>query len=261
EERAALKQHPELFADAVELLLRQIGDVLLFDDHASGIRRFQSQHVPQCHRFSRSGPAEDHHDFAAEDFEIRASENSIRAVRFVNTLEFDERLARQAPPVCCCPRFAATVGRSDFGHQKARRNNFVRKKSMIKTAIAPMTTVWVVDRPTPSAPPEVRKPLKHAIRPTAKPKKNVLPIPEARSLYFTVSMTLRRYQFAVRCRFATAMSRPPKMPTKFDTIVSTGNMIVVPSTFGTTSFLTGLVASARRASICSVTFMVPISAV
>jgi len=35
----------------------------------------------------------------------------------------------------------------------------------------------------------------------------------------------------------------------------------VASTFGTTSFRTGLVASARSASICSVTFIVPISAV
>ena len=86
-------------------------------------------------------------------------------------------------------------------------------------------------------------------------------MPDARSLYFTVSMTLRRYQFAVRCRFATAMIRPPRIPTKLETIVSTGNMIVVASTFGTTSFLIGLVASARSASICSVTFIVPISAV
>ena len=48
---------------------------------------------------------------------------------------------------------------------------------------------------------------------------------------------------------------------KQEMIVSSGNISVVASTFGTTSLRTGLVASARRASICSVTFIVPISAV
>ena len=37
-------------------------------------------------------------------------------------------------------------------------------------------------------------------------------------------------------------------------------MMVVASTRGTTSLRTGFVASARKASICSVTFIVPISA-
>ena len=43
--------------------------------------------------------------------------------------------------------------------------------------------------------------------------------------------------------------------------MSSGNISVVAMTFGTTSLRTGFVASARSASICSVTFIVPISAV
>ena len=44
-------------------------------------------------------------------------------------------------------------------------------------------------------------------------------------------------------------------------MVRSGSITRAAISFGTTSFLTGLAAMARRASICSVTFMVPSSAV
>ena len=77
---------------------------------------------------------------------------------------------------------AGTAVCDELGHQKRNRKSLVRKKSMIKTVIAPVTTVMVVERPTPSAPPLVRSPLKQAMSPVVKPKKNVFPTPEARSL-------------------------------------------------------------------------------
>ena len=51
------------------------------------------------------------------------------------------------------------------------------------------------------------------------------------------------------------------MPTKLPRTVSAGSMIRVAASFGTTSFLTGSAAIERIASTCSVTFIVPSSAV
>src|SRR5207237_1475841 len=182
EKRAALEQHPEFLAHAIELFLGEIGDVLFLDDDAAGVGRLQAEHVPQRDGLARAGAAEDHQHLAAENGEARAAQHLLRAVGLVDVVELDEGLARHA----------ATFSGRNVRHYRARRNSFVRKKSMINTVIAPVTTVLVVERPTPSAPPVVRRPLKQAIRPTAKPKKNVFPIPEARSLYLTVSITLRR---------------------------------------------------------------------
>src|ERR1043165_1072892 len=181
EECAALEEHPEFLAHAIQLFLGEIGDVLFLDDDASRVRRLEAEHVPQSDGFSGAGAAEDDEDFAAEDGEARAAQHLLRAIGLVDVVKLDEGLAR----------YTAAFDRRDVGHQNTRRNSLVRKKSMIKTVIAPVTTVFVVARPTPSAPPLVRRPLKQAMRPMPKPKKQVLPMPGARSLYRTVSMTLR----------------------------------------------------------------------
>src|ERR1700694_680416 len=114
----------------------------------------------------------------------------LRPIRLVDVDELDENVASHPPPLRRGARVNASIRGNRFGHQKKSRKSLVKKKSMIKTVIAPETTVIVVERPTPSAPPVVRRPLKQAIRPIANPKKNVFPTPEARSLYFTVSITL-----------------------------------------------------------------------
>src|SRR5206468_7704118 len=59
EERAALKEHPELFPHAVQLFLGMIGDVFVFDDDAAAVRRFQSEHMPQRDRLAAARSAEE----------------------------------------------------------------------------------------------------------------------------------------------------------------------------------------------------------
>src|SRR5439155_1992846 len=128
-------------------------------DDPSGVGSFQAQHVPQGDRLARSRSAQDDHDLAPEHGDVGPAQDLLRAVGFVNLLQLDKRLARRAPPFRGRSRLGASVGRWSVGHQNANRNSLVRKKSMIKTVMALMTTVTVVDRPTPSAPPEVRNPL------------------------------------------------------------------------------------------------------
>ena len=57
------------------------------------------------------------------------------------------------------------------------------------------------------------------------------------------------------------MIRPPKTPAVIASTVSSGRMKTSAPTRGTTSFLTGLDAIDRNASTCSVTAMLPSSAV
>src|SRR5262249_52276423 len=150
----------------------------------------EAEHMAQRDRLPRARAAEDDQHLAAVDGEVRAAQHLLRAVRLVQLAELHKRLARVRPPVGRAPRQRTAVSCDRLAHQKASRNSLVKKKSMMRTVMAPVTTVTVVARPTPSAPPVVRRPLKHPIRPTPNPKKNVLPIPDARSLYLTVSMTL-----------------------------------------------------------------------
>jgi len=56
------------------------------------------------------------------------------------------------------------------------------------------------------------------------------------------------------------MSIPPRMPSTFAMAVSSGSESAAAATLGTTSSRTGLPPQARMASICSVTFIEPISA-
>ena len=160
EERAALKQHPELFPHAVQLFLGMIGDVFILDDDAAAVRRFQSEHVPQRDRLAAPRSAEDDQDFAAVDLEIGAAQHLLVSVRFVDVAELDEEIARMPPSVRRLARLGAAVGSDGrFSHQKMKRKTFVRKKSRINTVIDAVTTVAVVERPTPSAPPVVLRPL------------------------------------------------------------------------------------------------------
>ena len=125
-----------------------------------GVGRLEAEHVPQRDRLAGARAAEDHQHLAAVDLQARAAQDLLRAVGLVHVLELDERLARRGGGGRSCR--APTARRSvisGLGHQKMNRNSLVRKKSMIRTVIAPVTTVVVVARPTPSAPPLVRRPL------------------------------------------------------------------------------------------------------
>ncbi len=57
------------------------------------------------------------------------------------------------------------------------------------------------------------------------------------------------------------MTMPPRIPSRSPSTVSAGSITRVAASLGATSFLTGSAAIERSASICSVTFMVPSSAV
>jgi len=59
----------------------------------------------------------------------------------------------------------------------------------------------------------------------------------------------------------SAMTRPPNSPITSARIVRSGSAMISAPTRGTTSFLTGLAASTRNASTCSVTVIDPSSAV
>src|SRR5437667_356366 len=72
-------------------------------------------------------------------------------------------------------------GAADEGCAHVRRMSFVRKKSETSTVIEATTTVAVVARPTPSAPPVVPRPFRHAMMPMKYAKKNDFPMPEATS--------------------------------------------------------------------------------
>ena len=110
EERAALEQHPELLAHAVQLFFGMIGDVFVFDDDAAGVGRFQSEHVPQRDRLAAARSAEDDQHFAAIDLEIGAAQHLLRAVRLVDVAELDEEIARMPPAIGRFARLGAAVG-------------------------------------------------------------------------------------------------------------------------------------------------------
>lgn len=57
------------------------------------------------------------------------------------------------------------------------KNNFVRKKSEIRIKIDVVTTVIVVERPTPVVPPVVLNPKKQPSTAMSNPKNTVFPIP------------------------------------------------------------------------------------
>lgn len=58
----------------------------------------------------------------------------------------------------------------------------------------------------------------------------------------------------------TPIRYPPNMPIKSVNMVSTGSMIRAAQSLGTAKYLIGFTAKVCKASICSVTFIVPISA-
>ncbi len=62
-------------------------------------------------------------------------------------------------------------------------------------------------------------------------------------------------------RLQREISQPPRMPTMSPITVNIGSIITVATTLVATSFLMGFVPRARRASICSVTYIEPIPAV
>ena len=89
----------------------------------------------------------------------KTAQNFLRTIRLGDIVKLDEDIAGVRAPLRRESRLRVLIVSGGVGHQNERRNSLVRKKSMIKTVIAALTTVIVVARPTPSAPPVVRKPL------------------------------------------------------------------------------------------------------
>src|SRR5207253_2432769 len=117
---------------------------------------------------------------------------------------------------------AADVARG--GH--VSRKSLVRKKSETSTVIEEATTVAVVARPTPSAPPVVPSPLRHAMMPMKYAKKNDLPMPEATSSRSSTWTSEYRQKAAPTRSAAPLMKRPPSAPTGPPITVTTGRRSV-----------------------------------
>src|SRR5439155_2801239 len=158
EERALLEEHGDVAPHRHERVL-----VEPLEDHAvhldlAGIGHEERVHVLQEHALARAAPAEHDERLARQHVEREPAQHGLRA----------EGLLEAA---------AADVGRC--AHE--RRKSLVRKKSEMRTVIEAATTVRVVARPTPSAPPVTWSPFRQAMMPMKYAKKNDLPMPEKTS--------------------------------------------------------------------------------
>src|SRR2546423_15137622 len=68
------------------------------------------------------------------------------------------------------------------------------------------------------------------------------------------------YRRNVKSASATPNNEPPMIPMELAQIVRQGNMMIMAKNLGVTRKRTGLMAMVSKASISSVTFMLPISA-
>src|SRR5215475_1742075 len=80
EQCAALKRHPDMFADFVHLLLGNIRDVLPSNPHLAGAGPLQTDQRAKKRALSRSRAAEDHHRLAALHVERNPMEDLAIAV-------------------------------------------------------------------------------------------------------------------------------------------------------------------------------------
>src|SRR5207237_9259278 len=112
---------------------------LAVDFDPAGVRPEQRVHVLEQHALARAAAAEDDERLPGEHVEGESPQHGL------------------APEGLLEPG-AADVARG--GH--VSRKSLVRKKSETSTVIEAATTVAVVARPTPSAPPVVPSPLRHA---------------------------------------------------------------------------------------------------
>src|SRR5437016_3446889 len=158
EEGALLEEHGHVAPHRHERIL-----VEPLEHHAvhldlAGVGHEQGVHVLQEHALPRAAPAQHDERLAPEHVEREPAQHGLGA----------EGLLEAA---------AADVGPS--AHE--RRKGWVKKKSEMRTVIEAATTVRVVARPTPSAPPVTWSPFRQAMMPMKYAKKNDLPMPEKTS--------------------------------------------------------------------------------
>ncbi len=192
EQRASLEHHADLAAHLVEHLLIRVDDVDAVDKDAPGVGLEESQDDAQDRALSGSRPAHHHQRLAAVDLQPDAVQDALLAECEVHVFEIDHPVlgvrlavapghgpggplrirmqvrmpdllplptaAEHQPPIYpFAPPFALGRGlRSQC--PKISMNSLVMKKSVASTRTEDRTTAWVVDRPTPSVPPEVVSP-------------------------------------------------------------------------------------------------------
>src|ERR1041384_2799731 len=123
-----------------------------------------------------------------------------------------------------------------------------------------MTTARVVERPTPTVPPSVLRPCRHAMVAMISEKTSGLTIPPIRSSVVMPSRTAEMKTLDDTEYSQTAVTQPPKIPSTSASTVNKGRLTSKAKTRGHTSFRIGSVPSARIASICCDTTIDPSSA-
>src|SRR6266852_7943029 len=131
EQRTLLKCHTKMLTKIVEVFGLHAAQVLAQDVDVSIVWLHQSDHVLEGDALSLAGTADDHQRFAFLHVDGEIVQHRLSAERFVDVLERDD-----------CAVLIHCI-------------NFVKKKSVSKMISEALTTACVVERPTPSAPPEV----------------------------------------------------------------------------------------------------------
>ena len=88
EQGAGLEHHGHLAADAAQLGLRVVGDVLVGDDNPALIGLEKPHDVGQGHRFSHAAASDDGHSFFRVDVEIAVDQDGV-VERLVHVAKLD----------------------------------------------------------------------------------------------------------------------------------------------------------------------------
>src|SRR5262249_52723940 len=142
EERPLLEEHRHLPADRDEAVLVERPECRPFHLDLATIRAQEAVHVLQGHALAGAAAAEEDERLARQHVEREPAQDGLVAEALLDGTAADERrVAHEA------------------------RKSLVRKKSATNTVMEAATTVAVVARPTPSAPPVTRSPFQQAMMP------------------------------------------------------------------------------------------------
>ena len=138
EERPALEEHREPAPDRGELLLGKRHHGLAEHPHVSRVGLRQPVDVSQRDALARPRGPQDADHLAAEDLQVDAGQDLLRAVSLPDVLELDDDLS----PRGGARGFILPGSRRGCGLEThSARNSFVRKKSEMSTQIEAKTTV------------------------------------------------------------------------------------------------------------------------
>src|SRR6185503_1262448 len=135
EERALLEEHAHAPANRYEAVFVEGLEPCALNLDAALVGTEEPVQVLQQDALAAAAAAEQHERLARQHVERHATQHRLRAERLLHAVAPDE------------------------GRRHVRRNSFVRKKSATRIVMDAATTVAVVARPTPSAPPVTRSPL------------------------------------------------------------------------------------------------------